>query len=134
MANDRYRFWTEWSEEDGEWVGLCDGFPLVSWLEPDREAAEAGIRTLVAEAIEYLTAEGKPLPEPDVEWPPRSAGFKESSDELMGAAPDPMHAPDAFDWLVDIAEDIEDRRELAAALAEDDFVPWEEAKAELGLE
>lgn len=42
--------------------------------------------------------------------------------------------PDAFDWLVDIAEDIEDRRELAAALAEDDFVPWEEVKAELGLE
>ncbi|MXW57860.1 MAG: hypothetical protein F4124_00180 [Acidimicrobiia bacterium] len=30
-------------------------------------------------------------------------------------------------------EDAEDRRELAAALAEDDFVPWEEVKAALGL-
>ncbi|MYB09541.1 MAG: hypothetical protein F4Y28_06140 [Acidimicrobiia bacterium] len=31
------------------------------------------------------------------------------------------------------AEDAEDRRELAAVLAEDDFVPWEDVKAELGL-
>ena len=41
----------------------------------------------------------------------------------MDTTPDPTHDP----------EDAEDRRELAAALAEDDFVPWEEAKAELGL-
>ena len=33
MVIDQYRFWSEWSEEDGEWVGLCDGFPLLSWLE-----------------------------------------------------------------------------------------------------
>lgn len=42
--------------------------------------------------------------------------------------------PDAFDRLVDIAEDVDDRRELAEVLAEDDFVPWDEAKAALGLE
>ena len=41
----------------------------------------------------------------------------------MGTPPDTTHDP----------EDAEDRRELAAALAEDDFVPWEEVKAELGL-
>lgn len=40
-------------------VGLCDGFPLVSWLEPDREAAEAGIRAVVAETVEHLRARGK---------------------------------------------------------------------------
>ena len=70
MATLQYRFSTEWSEEDGEWVDLCDGFPLVSCLEPDREAAKSGIRTVVAEAIEHLVAEGKPLPESGVEWPP----------------------------------------------------------------
>ena len=42
--------------------------------------------------------------------------------------------PDTFDRLVDIAEDVDDRRELAEVLAEDDFVPWDEAKAALGLE
>ena len=61
---DVYRFWTEWSEEDQEWAGLCDAFPLMSWLESDREAAETGIRSVVAEAIEILKAEGRPLPPP----------------------------------------------------------------------
>ena len=73
MAIDQYRFWTEWSEEDGEWVGLCDGFPLISWLESDREAAESGIRAVVAEAVEHLSAQGKPLPVPGAEWPPQVA-------------------------------------------------------------
>ena len=46
-----YRFHTEWSEEDQEWVGLCDAFPLASWLAPARGAAEAGIRAVVAEFV-----------------------------------------------------------------------------------
>ena len=40
---------------------------------------------------------------------------------------------DAFDRLVDIADDIEERRDLEAARAEDDYVPWDEVKAALGL-
>ncbi|WP_419928954.1 antitoxin HicB [Candidatus Poriferisocius sp.] len=77
MVIDQYRFWTEWSEEDGEWVGLCDGFPLVSWVEPDQEAAESGIRAVVAEDIEDLVAEAKPLPKPGVEWPPQTLAPKD---------------------------------------------------------
>ena len=42
--------------------------------------------------------------------------------------------PDTFERLVDIAEDVDDRRELAEVLAEDDFVPWNEVKAALGIE
>ena len=41
---------------------------------------------------------------------------------------------DAFDRLVDRADDVEDRRELDAARADDDYVPWDEVKAALGLE
>ena len=51
--------------------------------------------------------------------------MRHDTDQIIG--------PNTFDWLVDVAEDAEDRRELAAALAEDDFVPWEEVKADLGL-
>lgn len=40
---------------------------------------------------------------------------------------------DAYDALVEAAEDPRDRAELAAARAEDDYVPWEEVKADLGL-
>ena len=40
---------------------------------------------------------------------------------------------DAFDRLVDRADESEDRRELDAARADDDYVPREEVKAALGL-
>ena len=40
----------------------------------------------------------------------------------------------AFDRLVESADDAADRRELAAARADDDYVPWDEVKAALGLE
>ena len=62
---DEYRFRTEWSEEDQEWVGLCDAFPLVSWLEPERDAADAGIRAVVAEVVGLLTADGTTRPPSD---------------------------------------------------------------------
>ena len=76
MDEHQYRYWTEWSEEDREWVGLCDGFPLVSWLELDREKAEAGIRSVVAEVVDHLRAQGKPLPEPGVQWPPQEVASR----------------------------------------------------------
>ena len=41
---------------------------------------------------------------------------------------------EAFDVLVDAADDAEDRRELHAARAEDNYVPWDEVKSALGLE
>lgn len=41
---------------------------------------------------------------------------------------------EAFDRLVEIADDVDDRRELDAARADDDYVPWDDVKAMLGLE
>jgi prevent-host-death family protein len=40
---------------------------------------------------------------------------------------------EAYDALVDAAEEALDRAELRAAREEDDYVPWEEVKADLGL-
>ena len=40
---------------------------------------------------------------------------------------------EAFDRLLDSADDAEDRRELDAARTDDDYVPWDEVKAALGL-
>lgn len=40
---------------------------------------------------------------------------------------------EAYERVVEAAEDAEDRRELQAARAEDDYVPWDEVKADLGL-
>jgi hypothetical protein len=41
---------------------------------------------------------------------------------------------DEFDVLVDAADEVDDRRELDAARAEDNYVPWDEVKSALGLE
>jgi prevent-host-death family protein len=40
---------------------------------------------------------------------------------------------EAFDQLVEAAEDARDRGELDTARSEDDYVPWDEVKADLGL-
>jgi prevent-host-death family protein len=40
---------------------------------------------------------------------------------------------EAYERVVEAAEDAEDRRELHLARTEDDFVPWDEVKADLGL-
>lgn len=40
---------------------------------------------------------------------------------------------DAYDSLVESAEEAVDRAELRAARAEGEYVPWEEVRADLGL-
>jgi prevent-host-death family protein len=40
---------------------------------------------------------------------------------------------EVYERVVESAEDARDRRELQAARADDDYVPWDEVKANLGL-
>ena len=60
---EQYTYKIFWSDEDQEWVGVCAEFgaPL-SWLDPDKQAAERGIRTLVRESIEILEEHGESIP------------------------------------------------------------------------
>lgn len=41
--------------------------------------------------------------------------------------------PAVFERLLEDAEDALDRAELALARDEDDYIPWEQVKADLGL-
>lgn len=41
--------------------------------------------------------------------------------------------PDVYQRLLDAAEDALDRAELRAAREDDDYVPWDEVKADLGF-
>ena len=62
---DRYNYTTFWSEEDQKWVGLCNAFGSpTSWLDPDRQAAEAGIRAIVEEVLPLLQQRGRTAPPP----------------------------------------------------------------------
>ena len=40
-----------WSQEDREFVGLCDQFPSLSWLDLSAFAALEGIQALVDEVL-----------------------------------------------------------------------------------
>ncbi len=64
LKNDRYTYRVTWSEEDGEYVGLCAEFPSLSWLASTPEAALKGVRKVVAEVVLDLKASDEPVPEP----------------------------------------------------------------------
>ena len=62
--NDKYTYRVMWSEEDGEYVGLCAEFPGLSWLARSPEAALKGIRKIVAKAISDMARNREAVPEP----------------------------------------------------------------------
>lgn len=61
---DRYTYRVIWSAKDNEYVGLCTEFPSVSWLEPSREKAFAGIIDIVRSVVEDMERNGEKIPEP----------------------------------------------------------------------
>lgn len=64
LKKDHYSYRVTWSEDDGEYVGLCAEFPSLSWLADTPEEALRGIRDLVAEVVEDLRLEGSEIPQP----------------------------------------------------------------------
>lgn len=62
--NDKYTYRLIWSEEDGEYIGLCAEFPSLSWLSLSPEAALKGIRKVVADVIDDMVRNGESIPEP----------------------------------------------------------------------
>lgn len=67
MDDPGYRYRAHWSDEDDAWVGLCDGFTLVSHLAPTESEALDGIRALVDDIVADMRAAGEVLPRP-VPW------------------------------------------------------------------
>lgn len=63
LKNDRYTYRVTWSEDDGEYVGLCAEFPSLSWLAKTPEAALKGIRKVVADVVEDMKRSGEKVPE-----------------------------------------------------------------------
>jgi predicted RNase H-like HicB family nuclease len=46
------KIWVEYSEEDEQFVGLCDMFPGSSWLADTKKDALIGILEFVVEQLE----------------------------------------------------------------------------------
>jgi predicted HicB family RNase H-like nuclease len=83
LQNDRYTYRVTWSEEDGEYVGLCAEFPSLSWLAPAPEAALEGIRQVVADVVADLETSGESAPEP--------IAIRQYSGKFMVRVPPELH-------------------------------------------
>jgi predicted HicB family RNase H-like nuclease len=59
---EHYTYRVTWSQEDGEYLGLCTELPSLSWLAPTPEKAPAGVRKVAAEAISDMKKNGEPIP------------------------------------------------------------------------
>jgi len=64
LETDKYTYRVTWSEEDGEFVGLCAEFPSLSWLSADPEEALMGVRALVKGCVEDMIQNGEGCPSP----------------------------------------------------------------------
>ena len=64
LKNDYYTYRVTWSEEDGEYIGLCAEFASLSWLSAEPEAALQGIRQVVSDVVADLSKNSEPVPEP----------------------------------------------------------------------
>jgi len=64
MSVDHYTYRVTWSQEDGEYVGLCVELPSLSWLAKTPEKALSGIRKVTDEAVADMQLNGEPVPEP----------------------------------------------------------------------
>lgn len=59
-----YTYRVTWSVEDQEFVATCLEFPSLSWLAETQVDALSGLETVIANAIEDLSSEGEPIPDP----------------------------------------------------------------------
>ena len=64
LDNDHYTYRVTWSEDDGEYVGLCVEFPSLSWLSETPESALSGIRKIVGEVVVDMEQSGEKIPQP----------------------------------------------------------------------
>jgi len=75
---ERYVYRVEWSDEDGEFVGLCAELPGLSWLAKSRDEALKGIVAVAREAVDILKKDGEAVPAPSSisSSPPQDHGSK----------------------------------------------------------
>ncbi len=64
LKNDHYTYRVTWSEDDGEYIGLCIEFPSLSWLSESPESALKGIREVVSDIVHDMDKNKEEIPTP----------------------------------------------------------------------
>jgi len=61
---DKYTYRVTWSDEDGEFVGLCAEFSKLSWLASSPEDAMKGILSVIKDCVGDMAENGEDIPKP----------------------------------------------------------------------
>ena len=61
---DKFTYRVTWSEEDGEFVGICAEFPSLSWLAVSPDEALKGIRSVIYDCVQDMKKNGEVVPKP----------------------------------------------------------------------
>ena len=61
---EKYTYRITWSEEDGEFIGLCAEFPSLSWLDQTQEKSLSGIKKMVKQCLKQMKSDNETIPEP----------------------------------------------------------------------
>ena len=61
---DKYTYRVMWSNEDGEYIGLCAEFPSLSCLADTQEVALDSILDTVKQVIKDMQSTGETIPQP----------------------------------------------------------------------
>ena len=61
---EKYTYKVTWSEDDGEFLGLCVEFPSLSWLAETSEQTLKGIHSVVKICIEDMLENDELVPLP----------------------------------------------------------------------
>lgn len=67
MNDPRYQYRATWSDEDDAWIGVCNGYLLVSHIAPTEAECLRGIGALVDDIVLDLQGNGEALP-PPLSW------------------------------------------------------------------
>ncbi|WP_163751235.1 hypothetical protein [Mycolicibacterium helvum] len=62
---EHYKYYVDWSDEDGEFLGRAGEFPSLSFVAPAPHEALAGIKPLVSDALCDMVQTGESPPAPD---------------------------------------------------------------------
>jgi hypothetical protein len=76
MRSDHFSYHIIWSDEDGEYVGLCSEFPSLSLLDRSPEGALAGVRRLVRGAVRDMGSAGEIVPSVNAAEKPLAVVFE----------------------------------------------------------
>lgn len=80
---EHYTYRVRWSAEDAAYVGTVAELPSLSWASDQQDGAFAGIRSLVEDVIEDMTANG--------EAPPVAIADRTYSGKFMVRIPPELH-------------------------------------------